>query len=80
MSSERLPPAVPESIYKDFVVLDGNWAHGAAQIKGSPLEHDAVLIVHTCAFWEDEKGCGVSSRHVGLHPFTNKLAVFDLQQ
>ena len=80
MCSEVLAPTIPEGIYKYFVVLDGHWADSAAQIKGTPFEHDTVLIVDTGAFWEDEKGGGVSCRNMGLHPFTHNLAVFDLQR
>lgn len=79
MCSEGLPPAVPEGIHKDLVVLDGDWAHGAAQVKGAPLEHDTVLVVDTGALGEDEQGGGVRRCHVGLHPLTHNLAVLDLQ-
>lgn len=79
MSCEGLAPAVPKRVHKDLVVLDGDWADSAAQIKCAPLEHDTVLVVDTGALWEDEEGCGVCSGHMGLHSFPNKLAVLDLQ-
>ena len=80
MGSEGLPPAVPESVHKDLVVLDGDRADSAAQVKGAPLEHDTVFIVHACALREDEKGCGVSSGHMGLHPLSYNLAILHLQR
>lgn len=78
--SEGLAPAVPEGIHKDLVVLDGDWAHGAAQVKGSPLEHDTVLVIDAGALGEDEQGGGVRRCHMRLHPLTHNLAVLDLQQ
>lgn len=80
MCSERLAPTIPESIYKDLVVLDSNWADSAAQVKSTPLEHDTILIIDAGAFWEDEKRGGVSGCYMCLHPFTHNFAVFDLQQ
>ena len=80
MGCEGLTPAVPECINEDLVVLDGDWAHSAAQIKGAPLEHDTVLVVYTGALWEDEEGGGVCSGHMRLHSLPNKLAVFHLQR
>ena len=80
MCSEGLASTVPKSIYKYFVVLDGDWADSAAQIKGTPFEHHTVLVVDTGAFWENQERGGVSSRDMGLHPFAHNLTVFDLQQ
>ena len=51
---KRLPPAVPEGVHEDLVVLDGNWADCAVQVKGTALEHDTILIVDTGALREDE--------------------------
>ena len=78
VGSEGLAPAVPESIHKNLVVLDGNRADSAAEVKGTPLEHDTILVVHTGALWEDEEGCGISSSHMGLHPLSHNLAILHL--
>jgi hypothetical protein len=43
---EALPPRVPERLREDLVVLDGDGAHLAPQVKRASLEHDAVLVVH----------------------------------
>ena len=75
---ERLAPAVPESVHKDLVVLDGNGADGRPQVKGAPLEHHTVLIVDAGAFWKDQQWGGVWRRYMSLHPFPNKLPVFHL--
>lgn len=79
MSCEGLTPAVPKRVYKDLIVLDGDGADCAAQIKCAPLEHDTVLVVDAGALWENEEGGGVCSGHMGLHSFPNKLAVLHLQ-
>lgn len=75
-----LAPAVPESVHKDLVILDSNGAHRGPKIKGTPLEHDAILIIHASALWEDEQRGGVGRRYVSLHPFSHNLPVFHLHE
>ena len=33
---EGLPPAIPEGVHKNFIVLDGNGADSGVQVEGSP--------------------------------------------
>lgn len=79
MSREGLALAVPEGVHKDLVVLDGNGAHNGVQVKGAPLEHHAVLIVHAGAFREDEQGGAVRLEHMLLHALCHFHPVLDLR-
>ena len=79
VSGEGLALGVPEGVDEDFVVLDGDRAHGGAKVKRPTLEHDTVLVVDAGALREYQQRRRVRRLHVRFHALRHYQPILHLR-